>query len=120
MRPPRGSSAAFRRTWRTKVAELDTMGMAETADPSVVEQWVRWRLIADEAFADIAERGHVVGGRSGTRVKNPSVSTLAQASAELVRCDKALGVYRPQDRKKRLRRLRIVDPQRYLNGGDAS
>lgn len=115
MKAPRGASADFRRVWRAKVAELESLGMEGTADPSVVEQWVRWRLVADAAFRDIDERGHLVAGARAT-IKNPSVSTLAQASAEMVRCDKALGVYRPQDRKAKVRRLRVVDPAKYLDG----
>lgn len=115
MKAPRGASAEFRRVWRSKVKELESLGMEATADPSVVEQWVRWRLVADAAYADIAKRGHIVEG-TRTTVKNPSVGTLSQASAEMVRCDKSLGVYRPQDRKAKVRRLRVVDPAKYLDG----
>ncbi|MGC5248189.1 P27 family phage terminase small subunit [Gordonia sp. DT219] len=118
MKPPRGASTALRKAWRAKMIELEALGLERLADPLVVEQWCRWRVIADEAFADIAARGHIVdGSRPNTRVKNPSVSTLSQATAEMSRLDKQLGTFRPQDRKAKQRRLRVVDPAGYLNGG---
>ncbi|QUD81033.1 P27 family phage terminase small subunit [Gordonia polyisoprenivorans] len=119
VKPPRGASAALRRVWASKTAQLAQVGQLDTADPAVVEQWCRWRLVADDAWSDIEQRGQLVpGARPPAAVRNPSLATLSDATAQMTRLDKALGVYAPEDRAKRPGRSRIDDPRRYLKAVD--
>lgn len=77
---PRWLSNEARREWRYIVPRLDALGLLTKIDRTALEVYCESVAIYRAAIEEIHERGVMVDGQKGTRVKNPAIQIQRDAA----------------------------------------
>ncbi|WP_116375448.1 P27 family phage terminase small subunit [Mycobacterium sp. MFM001] len=93
--PPRSLDPMAREVWDRQAARLWRDGRWHSIDHDLLCLFAETTALYLRLKADVDERGFLVTGRSDTVVRNPALTPLAQARADLLRIAKAIPLALP-------------------------